>query len=225
MRRYGPEERKELIEALRVEFGIDQPRREDRFYLRREYERIADSGVVKRLQPDAVTSGKKGLLDIVPDRERKHSVQLVEALFTPSAKSFQQNLGVRCRRKPLALGFKLVANISVVIDLAVVGEGVSLVSADERLMAGGGCIDDRETPMTRDEILAGVAQVAREHLGFEGGLSPSARLVEDLGLDSIRLVTLAAEVENHFRILLEPEEEAAIATVGDLVETIAAKLG
>jgi len=79
--------------------------------------------------------------------------------------------------------------------------------------------------MTRDEILAGVAQVAREHLGFEGELPPSARLVEDLGLDSIRLVTLAAEVENHFRILLEPEEEAAIATVSDLVETIAAKLG
>jgi acyl carrier protein len=79
--------------------------------------------------------------------------------------------------------------------------------------------------MTRDEILAGVAQVAREHLGFDGKLPPSARLVEDLGLDSIRLVTLAAEVENHFRIMLEPEEEAAIVTVGDLVETIAAKLG
>lgn len=78
--------------------------------------------------------------------------------------------------------------------------------------------------MTRAEILAGIAEVAREHVGFVGELAPGHRLVEDLGLDSIRLLTLAAEVENRFRIALTPEDEARIATVGDLAARVEEKL-
>ncbi|MCL4836341.1 MAG: acyl carrier protein [Thermoanaerobaculia bacterium] len=78
--------------------------------------------------------------------------------------------------------------------------------------------------MTEAEVLAAIAAVAREQLGLERPLAPEARLVEDLDLDSLRLLTLAAEVENRFRVRLEPEDEAEIATVGDLVRVVAAKL-
>lgn len=78
--------------------------------------------------------------------------------------------------------------------------------------------------MTRAEILAGVAQVAREHVGHDGALDESQRLLEDLGLDSIRLLVLAAEVENRFRVALEPADDAAVRTVGDLVDVVARKL-
>lgn len=78
--------------------------------------------------------------------------------------------------------------------------------------------------MTREEIFDGVVRVAREQLGIEREIAPDERLVEGLGLDSIRLLTLAAEVENRFRIALEPEDEARIATVADLVDAVAAKL-
>ena len=79
--------------------------------------------------------------------------------------------------------------------------------------------------MTRDEILAGVAAVAREHLAYEGELRLDQRLIEDLTLDSIRLLTLAAEVENRFRVTLDATDEAGIETVADLVEVLAEKLG
>lgn len=79
--------------------------------------------------------------------------------------------------------------------------------------------------MTEAEILAGVASVAREHLDWRQPLEPEMRLVEDLRLDSLRLLTLAVEVENLFRVCLEPEDEAAILTVGDLVATVRRKLG
>jgi acyl carrier protein len=75
-----------------------------------------------------------------------------------------------------------------------------------------------------DEILAGVRAVAREHLGYSGELAPRMRLVEDLELDSIRLLTLAMEVENRFRVRLEEADEAAIETVGDLVSAVRRKL-
>jgi acyl carrier protein len=79
--------------------------------------------------------------------------------------------------------------------------------------------------MTRAEILAGVARVARDELGLDPAtIRPEARLVEDLGLDSLRLLTLAAEVENRFRVALEPEDDAAIVTVGDLVAALERRL-
>ena len=78
----------------------------------------------------------------------------------------------------------------------------------------------------RDEaILVGIEEVAREHLGWQGGLSPEMRLVEDLRLDSVRLLTLAMEVENRFRVFLDEIDEAAIETVGDLIAAVRRKLG
>lgn len=78
--------------------------------------------------------------------------------------------------------------------------------------------------MSEREILAGLEQVARQHLGYGGALAAEQRLVEELGLDSLRLLILAAEVENRFRVRLEPDEEAGIVTVGDLVRLVAGKL-
>ncbi|HWN45053.1 MAG TPA: acyl carrier protein [Thermoanaerobaculia bacterium] len=74
-------------------------------------------------------------------------------------------------------------------------------------------------------ILEGIAQVAQKHLGWRGPLTADMRLVEDLRLDSVRLLTLAAEVENRFRVLLDEADELAIETVGDLVAIVRRKLG
>jgi acyl carrier protein len=77
--------------------------------------------------------------------------------------------------------------------------------------------------MNDDTILAGIADVARLHLGWEGEVTPEMRLVEDLRLDSLRLLTLAAEVENRFRVRLDEQDEGAIETVGDLVAIVRRK--
>jgi acyl carrier protein len=79
--------------------------------------------------------------------------------------------------------------------------------------------------MSYEAILAGVAEVARVHLGWEDPLTSDMRLVEDLRLDSIRLLTLAVEVENRFRVRLDELDEGGIETVGDLVATVKRKLG
>jgi len=74
-------------------------------------------------------------------------------------------------------------------------------------------------------VLAGIAEVAREHVGWQGEtLDPAARLVEDLRLDSLRLLTLAVEVENRFRVALDEDDEAEIETVGDLADVVVGKL-
>jgi len=72
--------------------------------------------------------------------------------------------------------------------------------------------------LTDAQIVDGIAGVARQHLGWKGELRPEMRLVEDLEMDSLKTLTLALEVENHFRVCLD--EEAGIETVGDLVAII-----
>jgi acyl carrier protein len=74
------------------------------------------------------------------------------------------------------------------------------------------------------DILGEVRRLARERLALTAELDADSRLIEDLGLDSLQLQGLAVEVENHFRICLEPEDEEGIETVSDLVDAIQKKL-
>lgn len=78
--------------------------------------------------------------------------------------------------------------------------------------------------MTAEGVLSGIAEVARAHLDWQGPVRREMRLVEDLELDSLRLFTLAAEIENHFRVSLYEDEEGELATVGDLVDLIRSKI-
>ncbi|HSK10093.1 MAG TPA: isoprenylcysteine carboxylmethyltransferase family protein [Vicinamibacterales bacterium] len=86
------------------------------------------------------------------------------------------------------------------------------IAAEERLIADS-------------EILGGVAEVARAHLGWHGTLAPDRPLADVLALDSLRQLTLIVEVENRFRIRLDEEDERGIETVADLVATIRRKRG
>ena len=78
--------------------------------------------------------------------------------------------------------------------------------------------------MTSAEILGELEALAAEHLGTAAPLRPEHRLVEDLELDSVRLLTLAVQAENRFRVRLDAVGSDEIETVGDLVEAIGAAL-
>jgi acyl carrier protein len=70
------------------------------------------------------------------------------------------------------------------------------------------------------EILAAIGAIARDHLGHDDEIALDTPLVQALHLDSIRMLTLVAEIENHFAIYLEEGDEAGIEYVGDLVAVI-----
>lgn len=78
--------------------------------------------------------------------------------------------------------------------------------------------------MQADQILQHIARIARDKVGFQGTVELTSRLVEDLGLDSIHLMTLAMAVEDHFEVPLDEDDEAAIVTVADLVRVVEHKL-
>ncbi len=78
--------------------------------------------------------------------------------------------------------------------------------------------------MATDRIRAEIEKLARDKLDFDGSLRREMRLVEDLDLDSIRLMTLAMEIEDHFEINIDEADEAAIVTVADLIGLVERKL-
>ena len=82
------------------------------------------------------------------------------------------------------------------------------------------------TPMTDLEVLAGIQDVAREHLDLaqDVQLDPAHPLVETLQLDSVRMLTLVAELENRFRVVLEEGDEADLVTVADLIALLQRRL-
>lgn len=74
--------------------------------------------------------------------------------------------------------------------------------------------------MNDDEVLRGIEDVARRHLGWDGTLTPHQPIGEAMALDSLRRLTLVVEIENRFRVCLEEEDDTAIETVGDLIAAI-----
>lgn len=74
------------------------------------------------------------------------------------------------------------------------------------------------------DLLAEIERLAEEKIGWNGPLKRSMRLVEDLQLDSIRNLTLAIEIENHFRIVIGQQEEEELETVGDLIDLVRREL-
>ncbi len=78
--------------------------------------------------------------------------------------------------------------------------------------------------MTESEILDGIKAVAHRHLELDRPIDLDTRLVEDLELDSIQLLTLAVEVENRFEVCLDPDADLSMTTVRDLVVAVRGRL-
>lgn len=73
-------------------------------------------------------------------------------------------------------------------------------------------------------MLEKVKEVLVEALNIDASdIVPSAKLNDDLGIDSLAAVELALELESEFDIKIEDEELAKLETVQDIVEIIEAK--
>ncbi len=55
-------------------------------------------------------------------------------------------------------------------------------------------------------------------------LSDSKKLREELGLDSVDVVSIVSQIERHFRIRLSQQELEKLVAVGDLIDLLMAKV-
>ena len=74
-------------------------------------------------------------------------------------------------------------------------------------------------------VMEEIRRVVERELSLPRAVRPEDRLVDDLGLDSLTLTTLAVELEDRFQIVLSDDEAARVKTVEELVRCVAARAG
>jgi len=75
------------------------------------------------------------------------------------------------------------------------------------------------------DVASGLREIMAARLGLPAEqLVPEARLVEDLGLDSLDAVELAISVERKFDIEVPEEELTKLKTVADMVALVESRL-
>ena len=78
---------------------------------------------------------------------------------------------------------------------------------------------------TRDEIRKTLIEIIEADMGESySQVEAAMRLREQLGLDSVDVVSIVSQVERRFRIRLTHQELEKLVTVGDLLNLLEAKL-
>jgi acyl carrier protein len=76
-----------------------------------------------------------------------------------------------------------------------------------------------------DKIVSFISEVVKKNGYLDREVTKEDKLKEDIGLDSLGILTIIDEIEEKFEVSLEPEElQKNPETVGDLASIIAAKL-
>ena len=78
--------------------------------------------------------------------------------------------------------------------------------------------------LTDAQILDGIRDILRTHLEVDQEIDMDTPLVEALTLDSLRMLTLVVELENHFHVHLEDEDEVGLTRVADVVAVLRRRL-
>ena len=129
-------------QRLRVDLGLHGGMLEQRLDLRPECEDAGPRRVVQRLLAHAVAGEQQAPSRPVPDREREHPVQPIEAGFAVLRVEVNDDLGVRGASEVDAARDELGAELAVVVDLAVERDPDRAVRAHHRLRGGFREIDD-----------------------------------------------------------------------------------
>lgn len=78
------------------------------------------------------------------------------------------------------------------------------------------------TRPTEADVLAEIQRIVRDELEIDRAITSEQQLAS--GLDSLSRTVLAVGLEDRFRVCLT-DEDAQLATVGDLARVIVARLG
>lgn len=73
---------------------------------------------------------------------------------------------------------------------------------------------------TYDETLKITTEILRKHVDVEREILPSDHIQNDLGLDSLGVMELVADVEDRFAVTIPNEVLSDIATVEDIAKAL-----
>ena len=88
------------------------------------------------------------------------------------------------------------------------------------------CQRNCRTVVDRTDALQNVKEIVGEHMGMQAEqIKESHVLIEDLGCDSLDLVEIAMELEEHFDIAIPDEFDEQMRTIGNVTDGVLQLLG
>ena len=78
--------------------------------------------------------------------------------------------------------------------------------------------------VSEELVILEIRRVVEEELAAPRLVRPSDRLVDDLGLDSMTLTTLAVALEDRFQVLLSDDAATQVETVAELARCVVARV-
>lgn len=81
--------------------------------------------------------------------------------------------------------------------------------------------------MTENRLIAEVAEAVRLAAKIPTNvlISAESRLIEDLAIDSLDLVGVLLDIQDHFDVVIDDDDVASLRTVADLAAYVAARRG
>lgn len=75
-----------------------------------------------------------------------------------------------------------------------------------------------------EEVIEEMKRIAGRELELATPIAPEAKLMGDLGLDSLGLTVLAVGLEDRFRVRLNEQDADGVVTVRDLAQLVVRRL-
>ena len=153
LRRRRRHEREQMAERLPVDRAIDLGQRENRLQLGRERDAAVDLRVVERLDAQAIAGQQQPLVPHVPDREREHAAQMVDAPRAVVLVEVDDRFGVAVGAERVAGAHELLVQLLVVVNLAVEHDADRAVLVEDRLLAAFEVDDAEPAHAERDAVV------------------------------------------------------------------------
>jgi acyl carrier protein len=71
-----------------------------------------------------------------------------------------------------------------------------------------------------EETLAATIEILKQHIDGDRTIKPSDHIQNDLGLDSLGIMEVIADVEDHFDVRIPSDDLTGVATVEDVARAL-----
>ena len=169
--------------------------------------------VVQRLDADAVTNEPELAFLCVPEANREHTAEAVNAIDPPLLKCVQDYLSISMGRKLVAGQVEFAPNVLEIVYFAVANDGDRLVLVEHRL-GSARWVDDAEALVAKphgliEEEPAAVGPAVRECLDYpvEVLARPVVSDTEDDARDAAHLVESLRDDERRAAVVQQPGQQ------------------
>ena len=170
-----------LGENLRIKGAVDPGQGEERLEFGGEGEGAGVIAVMQRLDAETVARQEQPPVAGIPDGEGPHAIEAQLALRAPLRIGGEDDLAVGVGDKTVAEAAQLLAQLEIVVDLAVIGQPVAPFGIGHRLPGPFGEVEDGEPTMAEPKPRFGEmldAKTVRPSMGKTVGEGGKYRLCE-----------------------------------------------